>query len=189
MSIEWYKLEDRRERLRPLSFIIGGRGIGKTYSTIDYILKQEEPFLYLRNTDVQMSESATDFGNPFKRWCLDHGRDVRIRAEGKHYRIIDFGADERPTIGYAAALSTFGNLRGVDLSDVRTVMFDEFVERRTLSFPQFETFANLYETVNRNRELLGERPLQVFLLSNSQALNNPILAGYGVIPIIEQMIR
>ena len=189
MSIEWYRIEERAARLRPLSFIIGGRGIGKTYSTIDYVLKMQRPFMYLRNTQVQLDESSTDFGNPFKAWNRDHDRDIRIRSERKHSTIYDFGQDNKPAIGYAAALSTFENMRGVDLSDVEYVIFDEFVERRTLPFRQFETFANFYETVNRNRELLGKPALQVFLLSNSQSLNNEILANYGCIPIIEQMIK
>ena len=36
---------------------------------------------------------------------------------------------------------------------------------------------------------MGEQPLQCFLLSNSQKLANPILAGYNLIPVIENMIR
>lgn len=187
--MKWYLLSDRAEDLRPLNFIIGGRGIGKTYGTIDYVLNKKRPFIYLRNTDTQLQECATQFGNPFKRWNTDHERDIRILSQRKHCMIYDCGnEEEKLLIGYAVALSTFENLRGVDLSDVEYVIFDEFCEKKTLSFQQFETFANFYETVNRNREILGDKPLQVFLLSNAQKLDNPILAGYGVIPIIERMI-
>ena len=48
---------------------------------------------------------------------------------------------------------------------------------------------NLYETINRNRELEGKPPLICILLSNAQKLNNPILADLGLIPVIEDMIR
>ena len=188
--MEWYQISQRAEKLRALNFIIGGRGIGKTYGTIDFLVSSGETFLYLRNTETQLQECATEFGNPFKRWNLDHNRDIRILQQRKHCMIYDFENPEKPKlIGYAAALSTFENMRGVDLSDVKHVIFDEFVERRTLSFPQFETFANFYETVNRNREITGGGPLRVYLLSNAQRLDNPIMAGYGVIPIIEQMIK
>lgn len=191
MNMKWYLLSDRADKLRPLNFIIGGRGIGKTYGTIDYVLNQGRPFIYLRNTDTQLQECATPFGNPFKRWNTDHDRNVQIITQRKHCMIYDCNGEgeEKKLIGYAVALSTFENLRGVDLSDVEYVIFDEFCEKKTLSFQQFETFANFYETVNRNREILGDKPLQVFLLSNAQKLNNPILAGYGVIPIIERMIK
>lgn len=188
--MKWYKVSERADRLRPLNFIIGGRGIGKTYGTLDFIINKQQPFIYLRNTDTQLQECSTAFGNPFKRWNLDHEKDYQIITQRKHSMIYDCTDPEvKKLAGYAVSLSTFENLRGVDLSDVKTVIFDEFTEKRTLSFNQFETFANFYETVNRNRELVGEDPLQVFLLSNAQKLNNPILAGYGIIPIIEKMIK
>lgn len=186
----WYKIADRADKLRPLNFIIGGRGIGKTFNCLDYLIKKGEPFLYLRNKDTQLDECACDFGNPFKAWNLQTCGDIRIRKEKKHFLIEDWSDPQRRgLIGYGGALSTFANLRGVDLSDVRSVIFDEFIEQEKLKFNQFDAFSNFYETVNRNRELAGQDPLQVFLLSNAQRLDNDILAGYGIIPVIEQMIK
>lgn len=185
--IEWYDIG--KKRLSSINIIIGGRGIGKTYSALSYIIEKDKPFIYLRNTDVQLKECITSFGNPFKRWNRDHNKDIYFKAEKSHSLIYDPEREDGQPIGYGLALSTFENLRGVDLSDVCYVLFDEFIEKRSLSFRQFECFISFYETVNRNRELLGEDPLQVILLSNSQKLANPILAGYNLIPVIEQMIR
>lgn len=182
--MEWFDISERAHRLRPFSVIIGGRGIGKTYSSINWLMDQGEPFIYLRNTDVQLDESSGDFGNPFKRWNRDHGRAVSMSKQKRHSVILEDGKE----LGYGCALSTFHNLRGVDLSDVKYVLFDEFIERRPLSFSQFDSFANFYETVNRNRELMGEDPLICIMLSNAQKLDNPILAGYGFIPVIENML-
>ena len=180
--MKWYEI--RAENIRPITVIIGGRGIGKTYGAITFLIDAGKKFIYLRNTDVQLRESASDFGNPFKRWNLDHMRDIKIIPEGKHYTIRE-GED---VLGYASALSTFKNLRGVDLSDVEYVLFDEFIERERIRFDQFSAFSNMYETINRNRELLGEEPLKAILLSNAQKLDNDILAGYGFISRIEKMI-
>lgn len=185
--IKWYRIGDYEKKLTAINIIIGGRGIGKTYSALDYIIESGDPFIYMRNTDVQLKECITSFGNPFKRWNTDHDRNVYFHSEKSHALIYEEGRDL--PIGYGLALSTFENLRGVDLSDVKLVLFDEFIEKRKLSFRQFEAFVSFYETVNRNRELLGEEPLKVILLSNSQSLNNPILAGYNLVPIIESMIR
>ena len=188
--MKWYNVAGRADKLRPVSIVIGGRGIGKTYSAIDYVVNSGKQFIYMRNTDTQMQESSSSFGNPFKRWGRDHGRDVRLVAEKKHYMIYEYHDDaDRDLIGYGVALSTFESLRGVDLSDVELVVFDEFIENRTLAFDQFSAFANFYETVNRNRELTGEKPLQCILLSNAQRLTNQILAGYGCIEIIERMMK
>ena len=185
--IKWYDISQCR--LSAINIIIGGRGIGKTYSALSYVINSGKPFIYLRNTDVQLKECVTAFGNPFKRWNRDHDRNIFFKSEKSHANIYDADDESGAVLGYGLSLSTFENLRGVDLSDVCYVIFDEFIEKRTLSFRQFECFVSFYETVNRNRELLGEPPLQCILLSNSQKLANPILAGYGLIPIIEQMIR
>ena len=183
--MEWYDIRQRAAKLRPVSIVIGGRGIGKTYSALSFMMESGKKFLYLRNTDKQMSLCASAFGNPFKKVAGDQGRDVVMKPAGEIY-VVKEGDD---VIGYGAALSTFENLRGVDLSDVEYVVFDEFIENRKLSFKQGPAFLNLYETINRNRELEGRPPLICILLSNAQRLSNPILAELGLIQVIEQMIR
>ena len=187
--IEWYDIRKVEDKLSAVNIIIGGRGIGKTYSALSFVLEKQKPFIYLRNTDVQLKECITGFGNPSKRLNMDTGSDIFFKSEKSHSLIYDGSREDGQPIGYGLALSTFENLRGVDLSDVVYVIFDEFIEKRSLTFRQFECFISFYETVNRNRELLGEKPLCCILLSNSQRLSNPILAGYGIIPTIENMIR
>ena len=175
--------------LKAVGIVIGGRGIGKTYSSIDFLLNQKEKFIYMRNTVIQLNECCGEFGNPFKRWAADHSRSVFMEKEKNHAIVYEESDNGTEVVGYGVALSTFENLRGVDLSDVKYVLFDEFIERRKFTFDQFSAFQHFYETVNRNRELFGEEPLKCILLSNSQKLDNPILAGYGLIPVIEGMIR
>lgn len=171
--------------LKAVSIIIGGRGIGKTYSALDYLIREKKRFIYMRNTRQQISECCSDFGNPFKRLNKDKGYNITLQVEKDHVNILN----DTEVIGYASPLSVFENLRGADLSDVDYVLFDEFIENRKLLFDQFKAFVNMRETVGRNRELLGEAPLYCILLSNSQSLNSPILAGYNLIGDIEGMIR
>ena len=188
--MKFYDIADKAHKLRAFNIIIGGRGIGKTYSALSFCIRSEKPFIYLRNTDVQIKESCTDFGNPFKTWARDNKRNIYIKQQGKHAIIYERVGDEIPQIlGYAASLSTAGNLRGVDLSDVETVLYDEFIEKQPLKFKQFDAFMNFYETVNRNRELFGKDPLKVIMLSNAQKMDNEILHALDLIPIIESMIR
>ena len=188
--MKYYDIREKLPQLRAISIIIGGRGIGKTYSALRFLIEQGEKFIYLRNTKEQIDTCGTDFGNPFKKLNTDFSWDLHIDKEGKHFVIRSHEDGKKgEAIGYAAALSTFENLRGVDLSDVKYVLFDEFIERRTLTFDQFSSFVSFYETVNRNRELEGEEPLKVIMLSNAQKLGNPILAGYQIIPVIERMLK
>lgn len=185
--VNWYKIPDN-DKLRPLTFIVGGRGIGKTYSAIDKsVTEYPGAFLYLRNTKEQLQESCGTFGNPFKKWAGDHNRDIVMKLEKSHAVIYETTEKEQKPIGFGANLSTFENLRGVDLSNVKFILFDEFIENRTLTFDQFKSFLQMYETVNRNRELTGQEPVKVVLLSNAQRLGNPILRGFNLIPVIENM--
>lgn len=184
--IKWYNIRAERRRWKPLNIIISSRGIGKTYSTLLYLVEEcSGEFLYLRNTDVQIKTCSSEFGNPFKAINKNTGREIWIKGR-KECGYIYEGETLR---GYASALSTFENMRGVDLSGVTDVIFDEFIEKAPLRFDQFSAFLNFYETVNRNRELTGGEPLRVFMLSNAQRLSSPILAGFGLIPTIEEMIK
>lgn len=189
--MNWYHIPENN-KLRPFTFIVGGRGIGKTYDSIDRCITDfPGAFLYLRNTREQLNESCGVFGNPFKRWAKDHNRDISMEIEKRHAIVYEYtyqNQEQNKIIrGFGANLSTFENLRGIDLSDVRIVLYDEFIENRVLTFDQYSAFLHMYETINRNRELSGEPPLIVLLLSNAQRLGNPILRGFNLIPTIEQM--
>ena len=185
--MKWFDIAEYEKDLKAVSIIIGGRGIGKTYSALSYLIQNNKRFMYMRNTKTQIAESATDFANPFKRLNKDFGWDIHIVPEKEHFNIIN--GDSSKNIGYAAPLSVFKNYRGADLSDVDYILFDEFIENGKLLFDQFKCFVNMRETVGRNRELLGEAPLICIMLSNSQSLNNPILVGYNLVSDIESMIK
>ena len=185
--VKFYQIPDN-DKLRAFNFIIGGYGIGKTYSAIERaVLSYPGHFLYLRNTREQLQESCGGFGNPFKKWCQNNNRDIIMKMEKSHAVITEQTESERLILGWGANLSTFENLRGVDLSSCMYGLFDEFIENRTFTFDQFKAFVRMYETVNRNREILNEEPFKVVLLSNAQRLGNPILRGFNLIPIIENM--
>ena len=186
--MKFFEIDDYMDDLRGKNIVIGGRGIGKTYSSLRnalYSMPEGRKFIYLRNTDIQLDECCSDFGNPFKKLNKDLNDNVRMIRKKQHANILD--RDDN-IIGYGCALSTFSNLRSVDLSDVDLVIFEEFIEKRQLYFDQFDAFTHFYETVNRNRELFGEPPLTVIMLSNAQKLDNPILIGYGLVEVIENMV-
>lgn len=193
--VKYYNIRDSVNKHRAFNFIIGGRRIGKTYSLTDWLLSEYKGrFLYIRNTEVQIDESCGSFGNPFKKYSKNTGRDIRMRSEKNHaiieeYTTDETGAIQKTIVGYAVALSTITHLRGVDFSDVDIFFFDEFIEDRNFQFNQYKNFMDLYETANSNRELEGLDPVRCYLLSNAQRLANPILRGMGLIPVIEDMMK
>ena len=189
-SSVFFDIKNYMKDLKPKTFIIGARGIGKTYSSLSYVVENNIRFIYMRNTWTQIKECATDFGNPFKRLNKDKNWNIKIEIEKDHGIIKDYSDPEKvKDIGYACDLATFNDLKGVDLSDVDFIFFDEFIELRKLMFDQFEAFQKMYETVDRSRELFGEGPVLCLCASNSDSLANPILMGYNLVPLIEGMLK
>lgn len=173
----------------PFIIIIGGRGIGKTYSTLRYITANNLFHIYLRNSDKVLQICSSEMGNPYKAINTDFGTGYQFHmTKDGTAMILDHANDDR-LIGYGAALSTFSNLRGVSMPEVEIVIFDEFLEITHGKNKQSSWFFNFYETVARNRELQGKKPLKVIMLANSMNIDNSILADFGVINIIEEMVR
>lgn len=186
--IKWFDIAAYEDRFKPNTFFIGGRRIGKTFSTFSYMYTKQ-PFLYVRNTMAQIDESCTALGNPFKKWNKVMEKDLHMKKEKSHALILEGEGEDEHEVGYAAALSSLGSMRGLDLSDISIGLFDEFIEKKTLTFNQGAYYDDLYESINSNRELEGEKPFVFILLSNAQKLNNSILASKNLITPIEGMIR
>ena len=191
--MKWFNVVERPEKLRTFNFFIGGRGIGKSYSMINHCASDRgsgRRFLYLCNTREQIENCATEAGNPFKKWNHNNNRDLRLASSANFANIVDASRDNE-VLGYSASASTFNNLRGIDGSDIDIIFWDEFIEPKDkrLAYQQFDAFVNLYETVNRNRELENEQPVQVFFLSNARTAQNEVLAGFNLTDRIVTMIR
>lgn len=174
------------------TFIIGARGVGKSYGMTDYLLNyrditsQKGKFIYLRRSSPELDAVTADLMNPFKAYTDKHPDiDVRIEPFKKYGRVQLNGSD----IGFAAALSTFRNIRGVDFSDFDTIFYDEFIPEASARpiKNEYEAFVNMVETVNRNRELEGLQPVRVILMANSNDLMNPIFIGLNIVNKIYKM--
>lgn len=171
-------------------FLIGGRGIGKTYSALRYIIEHNVKTMYLRNKDTEIKFACSPEGNPFKKLNSDYGYQIKIPRIGYTLKsIIDDASKE--CIGYAAPVCTFGNIAGADFSDIDLSIYDEFIPKKTdrIIGNLGELFSAAYETMNRNRELLGEKPIKSIFLTNSNSLASDVLIYFGLVPVIEQMIK
>lgn len=171
------------------NFIVGGRGTGKTYGLLKYIYEHGETAIYLRRTQTQADIVGKPEFSPFKSVArdLNLSYDVVKSAKGVTALIVD----DR-VLYYTAALSTFASLRSFDMSDITVIIFDEFIpepsEKATISH-EYETFLNMYETVNRNRELSGRAPVKLIAAANANNINNKIFLGLGLISVTDTMMR
>ncbi len=180
----------------PFIFCVGGRGTGKTYGALKYVLDSEEKFIYMRRTQSQVDLINKPDFSPFKSVCRDRGADIVTIPVTKYNAAFYYGKRDEDgikpqglPIGYTLALSTVSNLRGFDMSDCTLLIYDEFIPERHERPLKNEAAAlfNAYETINRNRELVGEKPLKVLALANANNINNPIFTELKIIDKVFSM--
>lgn len=171
-------------------FEIGARGTGKSYGLLKYILENDIKFLLLRRTQTEADIISTDLTNPFKALNLEElPHPVSVTKNLHAFRQMD--GEEEKTIGYLAALSTFATIRGVDLSDVDLIFYDEFIpekHQRPIK-DEYDALMNVYETVNRNRELQGKPPVKMVCCANSNDIANPVFIGLQIVDRIARMMK
>lgn len=169
------------------NFIVGGRGTGKTYGALKTVVDNDLTFMLMRRTQKQTDMINKPEFSPFKKLATDEHLDISTKSVSKDNARFEMNGR---TIGYTCALSTISSMRGFDASDVKILVYDEFVpEKHERPFKEEGlAFLNCYETLNRNRELFGEKPLTVLCLANAFNIANPVFLELGLVGIAEKMI-
>lgn len=182
----------------PFVFCWGGRATGKTYGALKEAVESGVKFMLMRRTQSQLDLISKPEFSPFK--TLNHDLDWNVgivplsKYNGGVYHMETVDGKLCPNgapIGYTCALSTIANIRGFDGSDIDLLIYDEFIPEphsRPIK-EEHEAFLNAYETINRNRELQGRKPLKVLCLANANTLSNPLFLGLGLVTRAERMNR
>lgn len=186
----WVNWDYLYHQTKAFCMVVGARGTGKTYGLLKYIIQNRLTFLYVRRLKTQLDECGSMEGNPFKSVNNDLIVDIQARRRKNGVTFIRAGVLD-DVCGYGVALSTFATLRGVDYSNIDVIVYDEAVPMANEKpiKDQFSSFLNMYETVNRNRQLQGRQPVRCFLLGNANKLNNPYFSGWGFMGIALKMLR
>lgn len=168
-------------------FIVGGRGTGKTFGALNAAIHRDNHFIYMRRTQAELDIVNKPEFNPFKAVNLATGTDIYFKPISKDSAGIYSGSDD--LIGYTVALSTIAKLRSFDASDCDLVIYDEFIPEKHARPIKEEgsAFLNAYETINRNREFNGVKPVKMVCLANANRADNPIFMELGLISVVEKM--
>lgn len=169
--------------------VVGARGTGKTYGLFKYLLEHGQKFIYLRRLKTQLEQCSKPEGNPFKKLNTDFGYDILPFATSGNLTFRD--TEKTGQIrAVGVALSVVANVRGTDYSDYDYIVFDEFIadigERPIKN--EFKAFENFYETVNRNRELMGKAAVKCIMLGNANTLVNPYFSSWHFMRTALKMI-
>ncbi len=177
----------------PFNFLVGGRGTGKTYTTLKVAKEDGRKFMLMRRTQSQADLISKPEFSVFKPLNEDLGWNVQVRRISKYnsafYEPMQDEDDIGREIGYTCALSTISNMRGFDASDIELLIYDEFIPEKheRLLKNEADAIFNAYETMNRNREIKGIAPIQMICLANANDITNPVFESLKLIRIADKM--
>ena len=175
----------------PFNFLVGGRGTGKTYTTLKVAREDNRLFMLMRRTQAQADLISKPEFSVFKPLNMDLGCNVQVKSISKYNSMFyeTDGDDGTHIIGYTCALSTLSNMRGFDASDIQLLIYDEFIPEKheRLLKNEADALFNAYETMNRNRELKGIAPIQMVCLANANDITNPVFESLKLIRVADKM--
>lgn len=163
-----------------------------------YCIDTGEPFIYLRRTLSELEFVASDpEENPFSKITSVTGSDLyKLRLDrGSKYSFdinrpfVENDVETVENVGFSTALTVVAKIRGFNGSRYRRIVYDEFIPERHVARinNEFAALANMYETVNSNRELEGQPAVELWMLANANNLESPVIDGFGLTNKIEQM--
>lgn len=137
--------------------------IGKTYGISKFVvkdyLKNKSQFAYIRRYKTELNKAVPKF---FKGLIKNNEfPENELTTNGNTFYC------DKEEIGYAMTLSTAQDLKGTNYSNVKYILFDEFIiedgQRKIYLKNEAFVFLNLIETIARLRN-----DIKVFMLGNSR---------------------
>lgn len=153
-----------------LNFIIGERGVGKSWSCKYYCvndyLKNGNQFIYLRRYKEELQLACSSFFDDLQ--SAGAFSEHTFKVKGSKNLTIFYMDDE--IIGYGIALSTSNILKSTPFPKVKTIIFDEFI----LDTGIYHYLKNeVSKTLDAIETIFRLRDGRVFFLGNSISIDNP----------------
>lgn len=157
-----------------LNFLIGERGVGKTYSTSKFVTKKfitsGDEFVYIRRYKSDLKKSIPKFFNSLINNNEFEGH--KLRTSGELFYI-----DEK-VAGYGMTLTMAQSLKSSNFPKVKYIIFDEFIiendGHKHYLQNEVEVFLGLVETIARMRDI------KIFLLGNAVTVTNPYFIFFDI---------
>lgn len=189
----WANMPEILQQPEPFILVVGGRGVGKTYGSLKWCLENGVTFLYLRRTAAQMELVSKPEFSPILKVASDLGMVLTSSTISKYasgiYKADENGKPMGEPLAYVMALSTMANARSFDASRVQLILYDEAIpeqHEREISH-ESDAILNMYESINRNRELTGDDPVKLVVMANANNLEAPVLHALGAIRPLDKM--
>ena len=156
-----------------INFLIGERGVGKTYGASKFVTKQfinkGEEFVYIRRYKSELQKAVPQF---FKALINnDEFKNHTLSIKGNKFIIDDKIA------GYSFSLSTAQSLKSSNFPKVKTIIFDEFIIEEGQNHylkNEVENFLGTIESIARMNDV------RVFMLANAVTITNPYFIYFDI---------
>lgn len=156
------------------NFIIGERGVGKTWGAKNFCLKRflkyGEQFVYIRRYKTEIKEAAGDT-NKFFGQMMEFYPEHNFNVKGEKLYI------DKKLCGYVLPLSVANILKSTSFNKVGTIIFDEFIIDKgcyRYLLNEVEQFLDLVETIARLRDI------RVLFLGNAISITNPYFTYFNL---------
>lgn len=168
----YYDPNKTLSRQRLFNFVVGARGIGKTYgakrTVINNFIKKGKQFVYIRRYDTELP--AAEMRNFFDDIAEAFPEHEFSAARGL-FRI------DKEIAGWYIPLSKATMLKSIPFPNVSLIIFDEFIIEVGMHryLPnEVRSFLECYSTISRDRDV------PVLFLSNAITMTNPYFIYFDV---------
>lgn len=172
----WYSPDKILGYNKLFNYIVGEKGVGKTYSisklVISQFIKNRSQFVWLRRYDSELKTAQSLFTKLVAN--EEFGEHELKSNRAKHYFIDGEFAGKAVALSKALTEKGFG-----EFTDIKWIVFDEFIitSKNYHYIPnEVVQFLDFYETISRFREV------RVIFLGNSASLLNPYFSYFKVFP-------
>lgn len=166
-----------------LNFVIGVRGIGKTYTLKKYIInraiKYGEQFMYLRQNATQIKAIGDWTGEVGEVEFPDY-EFKQVNGTGTILARKRNTDEEFQTIGFINSVSSYATIKsGENYTKVCSIVFDEFTDPVKWLQPmnRVEAFLNILDSIIRNRT-----NVRVLMMGNAQGIDNDFFHYFNIQP-------
>ena len=192
MSKKYYLINHLLERYPDCQYYVvyGERSNGKTYSTLRYFLNEYftkgHKFAYIRRwkEDIKqknMNQLFTGLVENNEIYKLSKGKYTNIVYRNRAFYLVKEDKETKEqtvediAICYIYVLTEEEHDKGVTSPDIKNILFDEFIARRTYLPEEFVTFTNVLSSIIRDRN-----DVKIIMLGNTINRFSPYFTEMGL---------
>mgnify|MGYP002519720676 CR=1 FL=1 len=181
--MKYYSLTKINNTKADYNLIIGQRSNGKTYAVCKYLIQQYKKtgrkFAYIRRwADDIKGYRAEQLFMPLQAEIERiYGHGYSITYYRHKYYLTDPDGKKQFIMGYALSLSEASHTKSVAYTDIKYILFDEFIQmagERTLADEKAK-FENTLSTLIRDKQ-----DVVIYMLANTVSKFSPYFIYFGI---------